>query len=464
MKGSLDLILLDPHEDSIRSMLTQGAGAERSAYMLLGRASISMDPWSKTPRTRLISHSFFNLDPADLISSSDRHVTWQTDGFMRLLGDAMNDNLVPAIVHSHPKGKAAFSKQDDRNEATLARTALIKGAVGLISIVIAANGEIAARIWMSDDKPTYFKRILHSGPRLKLTCDDDHDIAFLDRQTLLFGEHITQMLTKFRCGIAGGGATGSAVLPLLMRLGIREAIMFEKDHAEETNLNRLHGARREDVVTNALKANIHARTVSEADLGMTLVTIDSWVGDPSTWDELKACDVIFCCTDDHAGRLFLNRFTRFYGIPVIDVGLAMQRRTDQSFDLFARVSTLVAGHTCLLCGGFIDHRRAREETLCRRDLHAYELLKEEAYVLGEGDPSPAVVTFTTEAASMAVNEWLTGISGFAGSTGMLPTRIRRFHARDDRFPEILSQPDCPCCAAPTTLGRGDVTPFLDMVT
>jgi len=463
MKSALDLILLQPLENGIRSLLTQGSGAERSAYMLFGRADIQNDPWSETPRTRLISHSFIDLDPTDLISSSEQHVTWQTDGFMRLLGDALADNLVPALVHTHPKGRAIFSKQDDQNEAILARTALIKGAAGLISIVIAGDDEIAARIWMSEDKPIDIKRILHSGPRLKLICDDDSDIAFLDRQTRLFGEHTTQMLTKFRCGIAGGGATGSAVLPLLMRLGVRDAVMFEKDFAEHTNLNRLHGARREDVAAKVLKNEIHSRTVSEADLGMSLVTIDAWAGEPSTWDALKACDVIFCCTDDHAGRLFLNRFARFYGIAVIDVGLAMQRRNDQTFDLFARVSTLVPGHTCLLCGGFIDPRRAREEALSRNDPEAYEQLKKEAYVLGEGDPSPAVVTFTSEAASMAVNEWLTGVAGFAGSSGMLPTRIRRFHARDERFPGIAPQQGCPCCAEPRTLGRGDMTPFLDRV-
>lgn len=464
MNGALDLILLDPHEDGIRSLLTQGAGAERSAYMLFGRADIEADPWTKITRTRLVSHAFLELDSDDLVSSSTRHVTWQTDGFMRLLGAALSKNLLPAIVHTHPKGRASFSKQDDQNEAELARTALIKGAAGLISIVIAGDGEIATRIWMSKDNPTDIRRVLHTGPRLNLTCDDDNSLPFLERQARLFGEHTTQLLTKFRCGIAGGGATGSAVLPLLMRLGIREAVMFEKDRVEETNLNRLRGARQEDVVKKAFKADIHARTVNEADLGMSLVTMDAWAGDPSTRDALKSCDVIFCCTDDHAGRLFLNRFARFYGIPVIDVGLAMQRRTDQSFDLFARVSTLVPGHSCLLCGGFIDPRRAREEVLRRNDPDAYEQLKLEAYVLGEGDPSPAVVTFTSEAASMAVNEWLTGVTGFAGPSGMLPTRFRRFHARDERFPRIPSQPGCPCCVAPMTLGRGDVKPFLDMVT
>lgn len=462
MKGSLDVVLAGPHEAGIRSLLTQGAGAERSAYMLFGHAAIENDPWTEKARTRLISHSFLNLDDTDVVSASERHVTWQTDSFMRLLGRATSEGFVPAIVHTHPKGRARFSKQDDRNEAELARTALIKGASGLISVLIAGDGEIAVRIWRTVDKPTDITRILQTGSRLAITANEGSDLDFLDRQTRLFGGQANAMITQFRCGIAGGGATGSAVLPLLMRLGVRQTVMFERDRAEDTNLNRLHGARLEDVVADRLKNDIHARTVAEAGLGMSLVTIDAWAGDPSTWDALKSSDVIFCCTDDHAGRLFLNRFARFYSIAVVDVGLAMQRRDDQSFDLFARVTALVPGHPCLLCGGFINPQRAREDALRRSDPGAYQKLKDEAYVLGEGDPSPAVVTFTTEASCMAVNEWLTGITNFAGPIAQ--TRIRRFHARDERFPKISSRPDCSCCDAAETLGRGDITPFLDVVT
>lgn len=287
--------------------------------------------------------------------------------------------------------------------------------------------------------------------------------AYLDRQARLFGEASSSMVQEFRCGIAGGGGTGSALLPLLMRLGIRQAAMWDKDHIDLTNLNRVHGSRRSDVAQGMSKIEMHRRNVDEAGLGMDLVTLSAYAGDPETWDALKACDVIFCCTDDHAGRLFLNRFARFYGIPVIDVGLAMQRRHDGEYDLFARVSTLVAGHPCLICGEFINSRRAREENLRRRDLAAYERLKAEAYVLGEGDPSPAVVTFTTEAAAMAVNEWLAGVTRFR-TTGMTPTRIRRFHAGDDRIPMIRSRGGCVACDEPSTLGIGDVEPFLDMVT
>lgn len=460
---SQDIILLDPHEKSIRSLLSQGAGSERSAYMLFGIAEIEKDPWTQTQRTRLVSHQFKAVEDSELVSASCRHVTWQTDGYMRLLNTAKTEGLMPALVHTHPKGQASFSAQDDRNEAELARTALLKGLPGLISIVIARNGDIAARIWTQREQAADIGRILHSGPRLRIDGLKGSSENFLDRQVRLFGEQASLQISGFRCGIAGGGATGSALLPMLFRLGVKEAVLFDRDTVDETNLNRLHGARRDDVQAGFSKTAIHSRTVSESGLQMILATVDAWAGEPSTWDALKSCDVIFCCTDDHAGRLFLNRFTRFYGIPMIDVGLAMQRRSDTVCDVFARVSTLVPGHPCLLCGGYIDPIRAREESMKRNDPAGYENLKAEAYVLGDGDASPAVVTFTTEASAMAVNEWLSGITGFAGQVGMLPTRMRRFHARDERNPLVDMQAGCPCCALPETLGRADMKPFLDSV-
>ena len=240
--------------------------------------------------------------------------------------------------------------------------------------------------------------------------------------------------------------------------------MLDRDCVEETNLNRLHGAARADADAHLPKTGLHARIVKQAGLGMHLVTVDAWAGEEASLDALKSCDVIFCCTDDHSGRLFLNRFARFYGIPVIDMGLAMQRRSDGGFDLFARVTTLVAGHPCLICGNHVSPRRAREESLRRNDPESYDLQKAEAYLLGEGDPSPAVVTFTSETACMAVNEWLAGLTGFAGKTGMAQTRVRRFHARDDRFPQIDKRDGCPCCHAAWTLGRADMIPFMDQVT
>ena len=48
---------------------------------------------------------------------------------MHLLYEAKVTGLVPALVHTHPRGQAKFSEQDDRNEAELARTPEVGGDV-----------------------------------------------------------------------------------------------------------------------------------------------------------------------------------------------------------------------------------------------------------------------------------------------------------------------------------------------
>ena len=463
---SFDLVLQASHEMQIRSLLESSNGHEAAATLLFGVADIEKDPWSGVRRRRFVSHSFQHIDRGEVVDTSPVHITWTTDSLMLLFGEAAREGWIPAIVHTHPDGIAEFSEQDDRNEAELARTAKLKGTQGLISIVINSDGVMAARIWGSRDQVEPIERFLHSGPRIALTSAKGNIAPpdFLDRQQLLFGDTANRTLSNLRVGVVGGGGTGSVVLPLLMRHGVQQAILFKRDKAELSNLNRLHGSRRKDVVDKTSKAEIHQRMVQETDIGMKLVTVDAFVGDTGTVEALKACDVVFSCTDDHAGRLILNRFSRFYGIPVIDVGLAMQRRPDSGFDLFARVSTLVDGHPCLLCGGNIDPRRAHEEALKRRDPVGYEALKQEAYVLGEGDPAPAVAAFTTEAGCMAISELLAALTGFHGQSGMHATRIRRFHASDDRFPGVASIPGCPACDDLNTLGRADVEPCLDMVT
>ena len=88
------------------------------------------------------------------------------------------------------------------------------------------------------------------------------------------------------------------------------------------------------------------------------------------------------------------------------MGLVISVKNDppEIQDLQGRISYLFPGSDCLLTKGVINTDLAYSENLKRNSPDRYESLKEEAYVLGEGDPSPAVVTFTTEAAAMAVNE------------------------------------------------------------
>src|SRR5882672_4292148 len=64
--------------------------------------------------------------------------------------------------------------------------------------------------------------------------------------------------------------------------------------------------------------------------------------------------------------------------------------------LDGRVTVLLPGKPCLSCRGVTNAARAAEEALRRESPDVYEKRKAEAYVFGEGNPSPVVVTFTTE--------------------------------------------------------------------
>lgn len=75
MKGQLDIVLLEPHETTLRELLYRANGSEAAAYILFGKAEIGSDPWSGKQRTRLISHEVIPIAADDMVSSSSMHVT-----------------------------------------------------------------------------------------------------------------------------------------------------------------------------------------------------------------------------------------------------------------------------------------------------------------------------------------------------------------------------------------------------
>jgi len=61
----------------------------------------------------------------------------------------------------------------------------------------------------------------------------------------------------------------------------------------------------------------------------------------------------------------------------------------------------------------------------RHDPERYEQYRHAGYIEGGADPSPVVVTFTTEIAAVAVNELLHRLTGFRGLDGHCAERVRR---------------------------------------
>jgi len=463
----VDVTLQKRHLDELREMLFKNDGVEGAAYILCGKSRIDCDPWERRSRLRLTSYEVVAILPEGIVSASGQHVTWLTDSYVRLLKRAKDEGLIPGIVHSHPHGPARFSAQDDRNEPDLAQLARNRNGenASLLSILLNAEGEIRARVWPDNGTPILAESVRVVGRRLTFHGEAflSRGMDYLARQELAFGPEVNALLRGMRIGIVGAGATGSATAMLLARFGVGQLTLIDDDIVEITNLNRLHGARRSDADAMRPKVEVIAREITELGLGVRVKPIKNWVGDPVCADILKSCDVIFGCTDDHDGRLLLNRVAYFYLIPVIDMGLAIEPAADigRMRDLSGRVTVLTPGAPCLLCRGTVDPFIARDEMLKRQNPEEYERRKREAYVRGGGNPAPAVVTFTTETACMAVNELLQGLIGFRGAEGWSWQRTRRFDLLEDRQPGALQDAHCPICSQEEYWGRADIDPFLD---
>ena len=459
--------LLDRHADQLRTLALPEDGHEGAAYVLL-RCALSTDPWDNAAVKRYLSREVIPVASEDVISSSEQHIRIRTRTFSRVLRLAAKTDCVPAFVHGHPGGFDRFSSQDDADEPGLSELAQNRNGTAslLVSMVFTGSGSIFGRIWQQPGLAETLDSISVIGKTFQLhhVTEAHADRAVFHRQELAFGSALNRSLSGLRIGIIGCGATGSAVAMLLARLGARRLLLIDKDTADTTNLNRLLGASPLDV--GRPKVDVVRDMVDMIGLGGQVHTYCGWVGDFAARDLLKSCDVLFGCTDDHDGRLLLNRFAHFYLVPVIDMGIGIDVAPGASPTIShaeSRVTVVVPGTRCLLCRGVVDPALAREDDLERSDSEEYARRRAdgEAYIRGGGLLNPAVITFTTGVACMAVDELIHRLTGYRRA-GSIDHRVVKHHLSNEKRPGPRSGP-CPICLDDQYRGLGDANPFLDRV-
>jgi len=462
------LTLLSEHEAALRSLLFPRSGYEGAALLLCGAANIDHDPWDcGQAHRKYISHAVVPIDTGDLVGASGHHVRNRTRSFARILKRARDESLVASVVHSHPGGHPRFSEQDDADEPFLAEMAQNRNGpeAELLSLVLTPQGAFG-RVWVSPREYQSLAAIRVIGDRIRLHGAEVQDQVSLDmhqRQALAFGNALSSDLGQLRIGVVGAGATGSAVCMLLPRLGARRLLLIDPDIVEVSNLSRLHGATRADAAACRSKVEVLRRVLEGLGLGVTVTDIQDWANADRCRSALKSCDLIFGCTDDSDGRLLLNRLAYFYGIPVIDMGIRIDPSDDEPpriREAAGRVTVVQPGDRCLICRKVVGVDEAREDQLARVDPDEHARQQEEGYVRG-GGPDPAVVSFTTDVACMAVDELIHRLTGYRRGAAM-PHRVRQFHLGEDKRPGAKDV-QCPLCASGNYWGRGDVEPFLDRV-
>jgi molybdopterin/thiamine biosynthesis adenylyltransferase len=454
--------LREEHYVGLKQHLIRNDGRERAAFIICGRSHV------ENIEERFLSKEIVLLTDDMLTSSETYQVSWDNIHFINLLKKVEKKSDAVLVIHNHPASVNYFSQVDDEGERGLFQLAYNRngGTRPYASLIMLSNGSLIGRAWKSDLTHTPLSMIRVIGKRISLFYSDKTDTfvasEVFDRQRLALGVSLLKDLSNLKVSVVGVGATGSATATLLARLGIGQIFLIDKDRVEESNLSRLHGATRADI--GMFKVDVLKKHIEDFGLGTSIKAAKSWVSHVTSINYLKQSDVIFCCTDDHSGRILLNRFAYFYLTPIIDMGLVISVKSDppEIQDLQGRISFLFPGNDCLITKGIINPAIAYSEGLRRNNPDQYAALRDEAYVIGEGNPSPAVVTFTTLVASLATNEFLNRLIGY-NQNSLTPHKHFFFHRSVEIHPANIKNNECRICGRDVYWGRGDMEPLLDMV-
>lgn len=454
------LTLNGPVSEFCRNELFPATGYEAGAIMLLGINESSGG--LRGPERRYLSHSIACVPDEDIDVATRQRFAWRKQTFLRLLKEAQDRRLAIGFVHSHRGVDAFFSEADNIHDEEVAELVLkrTKGQVDYVSMVVDEDGGLVARAYSGGQPPVLARLRTTLGAHWNWRSSEVsmRRVDAFDRQVLAFGPDFLKTLGHIRIGVIGAGATGSATATMLVRNGATDLLLVDPDIVEHTNLSRLHGATTRDADQGRSKVLVLAEYLCSFGLGTNVQSIEDTATSLKVREALKSCDLVFGCTDDHSGRLFMNRFAYYYNVPFVDMGILIDptRRTSgfiTSAD--ARVTVVQPGVPCLLCRNIIDPIRARDEDLERDAPDMFEHQFRDGYVLRANVPNPAVITLTTSVASMAIDEVTARLTRFRKP---VDHRVHKHHLLKDTFPGASC--DCQICGAPDCWGLGDVEPFL----
>lgn len=380
-------------------------------------------------------------------------------GWLPAFGRADHEDCVPLFLHTHPRMPAEHSSFDLHLDQELARVADVRLEAGVYgSLVLGGTpGEptFAARLKGRDADWTTIDRIRVVGQRLTLLAHDGTPpLPLFDRQVRAFGEEGQRLLSELRVGVVGGGGTGSAAVEQLVRLGVGHIVLVDPQALADTNVTRVYGSTLADV--DRPKVDIAAERAFATGLDPDIIPIVGSVLDEDIMKALVHSDVVLGCTDDHAGRLVLTRLPQAMIQILIDCGVVLDSREGSLFDIFARVTVVTPTSACLICTGDVDPEKARVQMMSDDEREARI---REGYAPELGDPDPSVITFTTIAASLAVNELLSRVFGYA-EDDPANRLVARVGSRDMSRTRHTTRGSHRCGRA-SLLAVGTREPFLD---
>lgn len=180
-----------------------------------------------------------------------------------------------------------------------------------------------------------------------------------ERQDFL-GQNSEAILANTTIGIVGLGGGGSQIVQQLAHIGIGGYVNSDPQVIEESNITRLIGAIVSDIINRTLKVSIAERMIRGLLPNARIISVAGpW---QDAVEHLKLCDIIIGAVDSFSQREQLERFSRRYLIPYVDIGMDIIKRPNEiGYLISGQVILSLPGQPCLRCCNFITDQRLEAE-------------------------------------------------------------------------------------------------------
>lgn len=444
----LELVLTAPQVETLRDWTLQDDGIERFAYI-----------YCEPQNGRLLAREIDPISAEDCAVMRSSAVRPELSVERDRLGGAMEDGLVPIMVHSHPfSQRPAFSAlDDDIMESYRDWLGKLYPDTPLGFVVLGHRG-VDTAVYTDPSEPRRDRLAVDvvGGWTLDTplaTPSTDPDVSVdtdrYDRSIRALTDDGQRNVADTTVGIAGLGGLGSMAALQLARFGVQEFVFADPDVVEESNLPRIYGATRADIGRD--KVDVVGEQVVRANPDAEVRAYNDRIQDvPEA--VLGECDVVIGAVDRLSARLYCNEFAARHLRYYIDGGVAIETDNDERVtDERGLIQLVAPGVTaCLDCLGRNDPEHLRVEEMSDDEIQA----DIERGYLDEDvrSPEPAITPLNGMAASSITRLFTKLVTGYTS-----PSDFLRFDGLEDELINVGTHPsdDCITCGADGLLGVGE---------
>lgn len=268
-----------------------------------------------------------------------------------------------------------------------------------------------------------------------------------DRNIRFFGKEGQDRLAASHVAVVGVGGLGTHVVQQLALLGVGHLTLIDKQELDGTNLNRYVGARHDDPIPGTPKVDIGERIVKAINLHILVDRIPLSLISKEAFEAIIQADYVFGCLDQEGLRLILNELCSAYSRPYFDLASEILPGNPPSYG--GRVCVAWDGQGCIVCYDELDVAEAQADLLspeARRDQKAiYGIRREDL-----GQVGPSVVSINGVVASLAVTEFMLGVTGIRP-----PKRLLTYRGQMGVVTAKSEEPAPNCYYCKGIRGKGD---------